>query len=55
MLLPEHLHDKLYELSKNNKTNREIAEEFRVPEKIIEYRLGEKGIDVFDRFKNDVK
>lgn len=54
LLLPEHLHDKLYELSKNNKTNREIAEEFRVPEKIIEYRLGEVGRRIFDAFKNDV-
>ncbi|SMN02194.1 hypothetical protein SPONL_645 [uncultured Candidatus Thioglobus sp.] len=54
LLLPEHLCGKLYELSKNNKTNREIAEEFYVPEKIIEYRLSEAGRDVFDQFKNDV-
>lgn len=53
LLLPEHLHNKLYELSKNNKTNREIAEKFCVPEKIIEYRLSEAGRHIFDSFKND--
>lgn len=55
LLLPEHLYDKLYELSKNNKTNREIAKEFRIPEKIIELRLSEERRNAFDSFKNNVK
>lgn len=53
LLLPEYLSEELYALSKT-KTNREIAGEFKVPEKLIEFRLSKAGRKLFDSFQNDV-
>ncbi|ORU90632.1 MAG: hypothetical protein A6F71_06640 [Cycloclasticus sp. symbiont of Poecilosclerida sp. M] len=54
LLLPEHLYDDLYTQA-NAKTNRELAEHFRVPENIIDYRLSEPARKMFNEFKSDVK
>lgn len=53
LLLPQHLSKKLYELAAT-KTNREIAGAFKVPEKLIEFRLSEAGRELFNSFENNV-
>jgi Zn-dependent peptidase ImmA (M78 family) len=51
LLLPSFLSNKLYELEKNGETYRKIAETFRIPEKVIAFRLSESGKSIFDNFE----
>lgn len=53
LLLPSFLYKDLYQ-EENGKTHREIAEIFRIPEKVIAFRLSETGKSIFDGFKADV-
>jgi Zn-dependent peptidase ImmA (M78 family) len=54
LLLPSFFYDELYQDEKNGKTCREIADKFRIPEKVIAFRLSESKKSLFDDFKNGV-
>ncbi len=54
LLLPSYFYDELYQCEKSGNTHREIAEKFRIPEKVIAFRLSESGKSMFDNFKENV-
>lgn len=55
LLLPSFFYDELYQDQKSGKTYREIADKFRIPEKVIALRLSESIRPLFDDFRNDVR
>lgn len=54
ILIPEHLYQELYEMSQH-KTEREIAEYYKIPEQIITYRLSDNIKKIFDQFKEETR
>ena len=54
LLIPSHCYDRLYQYENDGMSHRDIAEKFKVPEKIITFRLSSGVRGVFDQFKSEV-